>query len=104
MSPKEVKRYRCTVNLACLDNIRRLTCSSQAAALSAFKAINNNVIITPDRIIPKGCGNAIFDEETKTMMEIKALINHKNPETRKIWRIGVSNELGRFINGINGSE
>ena len=37
------------------------------------------------------------------MMEIKALINHKNPETRKIWRRGVSNELGRLMNGINGS-
>ena len=36
-------------------------------------------------------------------MEIKALINHKNPDTRRIWRQGVSNKLGRLMNGINGS-
>ena len=50
--------------------------------------------------------NAVFDEETKTMMEIEALINHKNPATRKIWRRGVSNELHRLMkrsNGIKGT-
>ena len=86
-----------------MDNVRRLTRSSRAAALSAFQAINNDVIITPDRIISKGCVNAVFNEETKTMMEIKALINHKNPATRKMWRKGVSNEHDRLMNGVNGS-
>ena len=43
--------------------------------------------------------NAVFDEETKTMMEIKALINHKNPTTRKILRQGVSNELRGLLKG-----
>ena len=38
------------------------------------------------------------------MMEIKALINHKNPKTWKIWRQGVSNELGRLMNGVNGNK
>ena len=94
MSPREVSKYKCTVDMSTIDNVRRLTRSSRAAALSAFKSVNNNdAIVTPDRIIPKGCVNAVFDEETKTMMEIKTLINHKNPNTRKIWRRGVSNEL-----------
>ena len=56
----------------------------------------------PGRVIPKGCVNTVFDEETKTMMEIKALINHKNPATRKIWRRGVSNELRRLMKGGGG--
>ena len=73
MSQNEVTRYKCMVDLSALDNVRRLTRSSRAAALSAFKAINNNdVIVTPGRIIPKGYMNAVFDEETKTVMEIKA--------------------------------
>ena len=38
----------------------------------------------------------------KTMMEIKALINHKNPATQKIWRRGVSNELRRLMKGGGG--
>ena len=66
MPPKEVKQYKCTVNLSGIDNVRRLTQSSRAAVVSTFKAINNNnVIITPDRIIAKGCVNAVFDKETK---------------------------------------
>ena len=82
MSAKEVSKYKCTVDMTAVDNVRRLTRSSRAAALSAFKSVNNkDVIVTPDRVIPKGCVNAVFDEETKTMMEIKALINHKNPAT-----------------------
>ena len=84
MSSDEVTKYQCTVDMLALDNVRRLTRSSQAAALSAFKSVNNkDIIVAPDRIIPKGCVNAVFDEETKTMMEIKALINHTNPATRK---------------------
>ena len=87
MSQQEVERYKSTVDLSALDNVRRLTRSSRSAALSAFKAVNNNPdIITTDRVIPKGYVNAVFDEETKTMMEIKALINHKNPSMQKIWR------------------
>ena len=63
MSPKEVKQYKCTINLAGLNSVRRLTRLSQAAALSAFKAINNdNIVITSDRIIPKGCVNVVFDD------------------------------------------
>ena len=78
MNAKEVSKYKCTVDVFTIDNVCRLTRSSRAAALSAFKAVNNNdAIITNDRVIPKGCVNAVFDEETKTMMEIKALINHK---------------------------
>ena len=89
--------------MSALANVRRLTRSSQAAALSAFKSINNNdAIVTPDRIIPKECVNAIFDEEIKTMTEVKALINHKNPATRKVLRRGISNELRGFIKGGNG--
>ena len=38
------------------------------------------------------------------MMEIKALINHINPITRKIWRRVVSNKLGRLMKGINESK
>ena len=103
MSTKEVLKYKCTVDMSTIDNVRRLTRSSRAAALSAFKAVNNNdVIVTPDRVIPKGCVNAVFDEKTKTMMEIKALINHKNPATQKIWRRGVSNELRRLMKGGGG--
>ena len=84
MSPKEIKQYKCTVNLAGLDNVRHLTRSSRAAALSAFKTINNdNIIITLNRIIPKGCVNVVFDEETKTMVAIKALINHKRNQNSK---------------------
>ena len=76
---------------------------SAALSVSAFKAVNNNPdIITTDRVIPKGCVNAVFDEETKTMMEIKALKNQKNPSTRKIWRRGVSNELQRLMKGGDG--
>ena len=83
MSNDEVTKYQCTVDMLAIDNVRRLTRSSRAAALSAFKSVNNNdVIVTPDRIIPKGCVNAVFDEETKTTMEIKVLINHKNPTTQ----------------------
>ena len=103
MNAKEVSRYKCTVDMSTIDNVRRLTRSSRAAALSAFKAVNkNDAIITNDRVIPKGCVNAVFDEETKMMMEIKALINHKNPSTRKIWRQGVSNELCRLMKGGGG--
>ena len=103
MSPKEVSKYQCTVDMSAIDNVRRLTKSSRETVLSAFKSINNNyVIVTLDRVIPKGCVNAVFDEESKTMMEIKALINHKNPATRKIWRQGVSNELRRLMKGGEG--
>ena len=35
-------------------------------------------------------------------MEIKALINHKNPATRKIWRRGVSNKLRKLMRGGGG--
>ena len=105
MSPKEVSKYQCTVDMSAIDNVRRLTRSSRAAALSEFKSFNNNdAIVTLDRRIPKGCVNAVLDEETKTMMEIKVLINHKNPATRKIWRRGVSNELCRLMKGGKGSK
>ena len=68
--------------MSALDNVKRLTRSSQAAALSAFKSVNNSYdIVTPDRIILKECVNMVFDEEIKTMMEIKALINHKHSTT-----------------------
>ena len=71
--------------MSAIDNVRRLTRSSRAVALIAFNSINNNdVIVTQDRVISKGCVNAVFDEETKTMMEIKALINHKNPARQKM--------------------
>ena len=36
------------------------------------------------------------------MMEIKALINHKNLSTQQIWRQGVSNELRRLMKGGDG--
>ena len=36
------------------------------------------------------------------MMEIKTLINHKNPATQKIWRRGVSNELRGLMKGGQG--
>lgn len=36
------------------------------------------------------------------MIENKALINHKNPATKKIWRRSVSYELGRLMNCIKG--
>ena len=66
MSQQEVERYKSVVDLSELDNVRRLTQTSRSAALSAFKAINNNPdIITTDRVIPKGCVNAVFDEEAK---------------------------------------
>ena len=107
MIPKEVSKYQCTVDMSTIDNVRRLTRFSRAASLSAFKSINNNdVIVTLDRVIPKGCVNAVFDEETKTMMEIKALINHKHPATQKILRRGVSNEFHRLMKcgeGIKGT-
>ena len=37
------------------------------------------------------------------MMEIKAVFNNKNPETRRIWRRGVLSELSQLMNGVNGS-
>ena len=37
-------------------------------------------------------------------MEIKVLINHKNPATRKIWTQGVSTKLGRLMKGVIGSK
>ena len=36
------------------------------------------------------------------MMGIKALVNHKNPSTQRIWRRGVSNELQRLMKGGDG--
>ena len=85
MSPKAVSKYQSTVGMSAIDNVRRLTRSSRAAALSEFKSINNNdVIFTLDRIIQKGCVNAVFDEETKIMMEIKALKSKNKPATGKI--------------------
>ena len=36
MSQQEVSKYQCTVDISAIDNVRRFTRSSQAAALSAF--------------------------------------------------------------------
>ena len=103
MSANGVSKYKCTVDMSVVDNVRRLTRSSKAAALSTFKSVNNkDVIVTPERVIPIGCVNVVFDEETKTMMGIKALINHKNPAPRRNSRNVISNELKRVMKGDGG--
>ena len=56
MSPKEVSKHQCIVDMSTINTVRRLTRSSQAADLSAFKSVNNNdAIVTPDRRMCK-CG------------------------------------------------
>ena len=51
-------------------------------------------------LLPSHFAFAVFDEDTGKMMEMRDLLNHSNPEIRKIWITAVSNEYGRLMKGV----
>ena len=80
--------------------MRGLTRASvRGSAMAAIAQVKN---ITPHRVIPKGFALSVFNEETKTMMEVKQLLNHKNPNIRKLWRTMQATKFGRLMNRIRG--
>ena len=50
--------------------------------------------------IPQHLVNAVFDEATKKMMEMRELIKHTDPIIRAIWIIELANEWGKLLLGL----
>ena len=50
--------------------------------------------------IPQHLVNAVFDEATKKMTEIRELIKHPDPIIRAIWIIELANEWGKLLLGV----
>jgi hypothetical protein len=43
---------------------------------------------------------AVFDEATGKMLEYRHLMNHPDPEIRKVWQRLSANEYGRTMQGV----
>ncbi len=43
---------------------------------------------------------AVFDEATGKMLEYRHLMNHPDPEIRKVWQKSSANEFGRTMQGV----
>ena len=50
--------------------------------------------------IPQHLVNAVFDEATKKMMEMRELIKHPDPIIRARWIIELANEWGKLLLGL----
>ena len=50
--------------------------------------------------IPQHLVNAVFDESTKKMMEMRELIKHPDPIIRARWIIELANEWGKLLLGV----
>jgi hypothetical protein len=44
---------------------------------------------------------AVFDEKSGKMLDYRQLINHPDPEIRKIWQYSTANEFGRTMQGVS---
>jgi hypothetical protein len=55
---------------------------------------------TPIVPLPPHYAMAVFDETSGKMLDYRQLINHPDPEIRKVWQYSVSNEFGRTMQGV----
>jgi hypothetical protein len=55
---------------------------------------------TPIIPLPPHYAMAVFDETSGKMLDYRQLINHPDPEIRKVWQHSVSNEFGRTMQGV----
>ena len=89
---KQVQKYKC--NDQDHDIIPRFTRNKVRPRRSTAHLAATKVMILS---IPQHLVNAVFDEATKKMMEMRELINHPNPIIREIWIIELANEWGKLL-------
>ena len=82
MSRKQVQKYKC--NDQDHDRIPRFTRNKVRPRRSTVHLAETSVIISS---IPQHLVNAVFDEATKKMMDMRELIKHPNPIIRARWII-----------------
>ena len=92
MSWKQVQKYTC--NDQDHDRITRFTRNKVMPRRSTAHLAATSVMLSS---IPQHLLNAVFDEDTKKMMEMRELINHPNPIIREIWIIELANEWGKLL-------
>ena len=95
MSWKQVQKYKC--NDQDHDRIPRSTRNKVSPRRSTAHMAETSVMISS---IPQHLVNAVFDESTKKMMEMRELINHPNPIIRSRWIIELANKWGKLLLGI----
>ena len=95
MSWKQVQNYKC--NDQYHDRIPIFTRNKVIPRRSTAHLAATSVMLSS---IPQHLVNAVFDEATKKMMEMRDLIKHPNPIVRAIWIIELSNEWGKLLLGV----
>ena len=95
MSWKQVHKYKC--NYQDHDRIPRFTRNKVRPRRSTAHLAAKSVIISS---IPQHLVNAVFDEATKKIMEMRELINHPDPIITARWIIELSNEWGKLLLGV----
>ena len=86
MSWKQVQKYKC--NDQDHDIIPRFTRNKVMPRRSTAHLAATSVMLSS---IPQHLVNAVFDEATKKMMEMRDLINHPDPIIRARWIIELAN-------------
>jgi hypothetical protein len=76
MTAKEVRKYKCTTNHTAVAKLRKCKAQNQANALTEQ---------THTVPLPQHFAHAVWDDESGRMLEFRHLLNHKNPNTRKLW-------------------
>jgi hypothetical protein len=93
MNRKQVNKYKCP------DSEKdRWTRFTRAALRQQVNAVTSKG--SPTVALPPHYAMAVFDEKSGKMLDYRQLINHPDPEIRKIWQLSVSNEFGRTMQGV----
>ena len=95
MSWKQVHNYKCNdqdydiIPIFTRDKVRPRRSTAHLAATSVMTSS-----------IPQHLVNAVFDEATKKIMEMRELINHPDPNIRARWIIELANKWGKLLLGV----
>ena len=92
MSWKQVQKYKC--NDQDHDRIPKFTRNKVRPRIITAHMEATSVMLSS---IPQHLVNAVFDEATKKMMEMRELINHPDPIIIAIWIIELANEWGKIL-------
>jgi hypothetical protein len=93
MNRKQVNKYKCPDSEK--DRWTRFTCAALRQQVNAVTAKGS-----PTVPLPPHYAMAVFDEKYGKMLDYQQLINHPDPEIRKIWQYSVPNEFGRTMQGV----
>ena len=95
MSWKQVQKYKCYDQY--YDKIPRFTRNKVKPRRSTTHLAATSVMLSS---IPQHLVNAVFDEATKNMMEMRELIKQSDPIIRARWIIEIANEWSKLLLGV----